>query len=102
MKKGEKIYRALRKQGLTNKEIAEAYILPHDLTKKEKAQSDKDLFDIIKTQREKVKGLYVIRCNRCDCGKSVRESGLTLMGTKCTFCKNGAFVVISSFTPIKK
>lgn len=46
MKAGEKIYRNLKKQGLSDKEIAEAFVLPHDLTKKEKAKADKELAKI--------------------------------------------------------
>lgn len=48
---GEKIYQKLKKQGLSDKEIAEAFVLPHDLTKKEKAKADKDLSKFLKKYR---------------------------------------------------
>lgn len=93
MKSGEKIYRALKKQGLTNKEIAEAYILPHDLTKKEKAKADKELSAIIKKRREERKGIvYLVSCNRCD--KKKRSKDLRCVGQKCTSCGNGVFLGI--------
>lgn len=40
MKKGEKEYRKLKKQGLSDKEIAEAFILPSKLSKKEMNESN--------------------------------------------------------------
>lgn len=54
MKKGEKIYRKLKNEGLSDKDIAEAYVLPCELTKKEKAESDKKLFKILKKIHAKI------------------------------------------------
>ena len=53
MKKGEKIYRKLKKEGLSDKEIAEAFVLPSDLTKKEKAKSDKELSEYFRSREFK-------------------------------------------------
>lgn len=43
MKNGEREYRKLKKRGFSNKEIAESFVLPSDLTKKQKEKYDKQL-----------------------------------------------------------
>ena len=58
MKKGEKAYRKLKKQGLSDKEIAESYVLPSDLTKKEKKEADKEFSGFLKVYREMKNGKY--------------------------------------------
>lgn len=55
MKKEEKAYQELKKQGLADKEIAEAYILPSDMTKKEKAKADKEFSEFLKLHRSQMK-----------------------------------------------
>lgn len=53
MKKGESVYRKLKKQGFSDKDIAEAFVLPPDLTKKETAKSDKQLSEYFRSREFK-------------------------------------------------
>lgn len=97
MKRGERIYRALRKQGLTDKEIAESHVLPVNITKKEKSQADKDFSVLVQKRKEQQKGTYLITCNRCEKGKRVKD--LRLIGTECGSCNNGVYLSIDGFIP---
>ncbi len=56
MKKKKDVYSKLKKQGLTDKEIAEAFILPMELTPEEKKEADKELMKIINERRNERNG----------------------------------------------
>ncbi len=53
--KNQKIYDKLKKQGLTDEDIADSMVFPSELTKEEKEKSDNELKEILKKLRNEKK-----------------------------------------------
>ena len=48
------MYEKLKKQGYSDEEIAEAYVFPTNMSKKEKAKVDKEFSEMIRKRRERL------------------------------------------------